>query len=787
MGIKKALLVLTVFTAFCAVAMAEDIVRDSIGIHSSSVKTVEALLQGQVAGVRVWSMDSSPLSAQGVSIRGVNSLRGNGTPLYVVDGTVLNASNARNIDPFWQYGDQAFASPLSILSFMTPDDIESIEVLKNTSATALYGSKGANGVVLINTRRLSEEKMHVILDSDVDVSVPVLKGSSTPGISHNHRLMLGSMKDRTGYTLSAYFRDDNYILPQAGSMKGGLRTTFETKANSVVWFGLNSQLAVGNTSHAAASAWYGAESLTVNMRNEAASVAGWANNYDDFALDFRAVNSIWMRLNLFKGFSFKFDLGTDYEYQTRRFWWGEGTPMGDENNGAAAILRTSIFAYNASGVFNYQFFISGDHRFDISVGSQVYGNWDVFNTLNGTDFYDYSLRSKGLNIAASKAILHKYDMKYFTCGMFGSLKYDWKNIAGVDVAYRTDFTPEYDTWEMYPSASAYFDLGRLFLQDNSVLSGLRLKGGYGESGREDYVPYDFLGAYTPGSYMKVDKDVKVFYDGRSYIHTKEWNASLALGLFDDRLTIEAGYYDRKTSDKLSVYCLGERPENSRYWHFTERSELASQESVIANSGVELTLGAVPVRIKDWTWSINLNAAYNINRVAKLAVEDQGGLAIGREVVATRNIEGYPVSSIVDYEGNVLGNPTPKYHGAISTCLRWDALSLDILADGAADFDILNINRMTVNNVLSVKERFVEKGDFLRVARVSLAYDIPMKNVRWIESLQVRLSGCNLAVFTDYSGWTPDVNSLAVSNFRLGMDSGSYQAARTFLLGFNIKF
>ena len=260
-----------------------------------------------------------------------------------------------------------------------------------------------------------------------------------------------------------------------------------------------------------------------------------------------------------------------------------------------------------------------------------------------------------------------------------------------------------------------------------------------------------------------------------------------MGLFDNRLTIEAGYYDRKTSDKLSVYCLGERPETSRYWHFTERRELSSQESVIANSGVELTLGLVPVRTKDWNWSLNLNAAYNINRVAKLAVEDKGGLTIGREVLATRNIENYPVSSIVDYEGNVLGNPTPKYHGALGTALRWKGLTLDVLADGAAGFDILNINRMTVNNVLSVKEKFVEKGDFLRLARVSLAYDVPMKNVRWIESLQVRLSGCNLAVLTDYSGWTPDVNSLAISNFRLGMDSGSYQAARTFLLGFNIKF
>ena len=95
--------------------------------------------------------------------------------------------------------------------------------------------------------------------------------------------------------------------------------------------------------------------------------------------------------------------------------------------------------------------------------------------------------------------------------------------------------------------------------------------------------------------------------------------------------------------------------------------------------------------------------------------------------------------------------------------------------------------MGINNRVSVKEKYVEKGDFLRLARVSLAYDIPMKNVRGIDSFQVRLSACNLAMLTSYSGYSPDVNSFAISNYYLGMDNGSYQAARTFVLGFNIKF
>ena len=78
---------------FSTAAYAGDVVKDTLGTTASSAKAVETLLQGQVAGVRVWSQDGSPMSASGVSIRGVNSLRGGQQPLYIVDGVILNDSN----------------------------------------------------------------------------------------------------------------------------------------------------------------------------------------------------------------------------------------------------------------------------------------------------------------------------------------------------------------------------------------------------------------------------------------------------------------------------------------------------------------------------------------------------------------------------------------------------------------------------------------------------------------------------------------------------------------------
>ncbi len=809
---NRYLVLLALSALFSTVAYAGDVVKDTLGTTASSAKTVETLLQGQVAGVRVWSQDGSPMSASGVSIRGVNSLRGGQQPLYIVDGTILNDSNVKNIDPFWQYGEVSYISPLSRLSFLVPNDIESIEVLKNSSATALYGSKGANGVVIINTKKIKDEKSVINWESNLDVATPLVDKGTVPGISHNHKLTLGNTKNRTSYTLSAYFRDDNYVIPGSGSTKGGLRTSFETQANPVVWFGMNSTLAVGYTDNTAAGAYFGNDSYTISMRNPEASVDGWAADYEDDAIDYRAVNSVWIKFNLAKGFSFKFDMGADYQYTRRSLWFGNGTSFGLANNGAASIMGTSSFAYNANGVFNYNAYVDELHHFDVSAGVQAVGSWDVFNVMNGTDFYNHSIKYKSLNIAASKAQLFNYNRNVFALGIYGAFSYSYDGMIGADVAFRTDLNPEFNSWNMYPSVSAYWDVKKTLFADSDLVSTLRLDAGYGESGMDDTIAYENLGYYTPYKYDLVESTATPFFDARAYIHNKETNVSLTFGMFDDRLSITAGYFNRKTADVLSVYAKGEEvvteppvseedpdadpsedddvpvfvPEH-RFWQYKDREEVSQHNTEIKNEGVELSLTAVPVQTEDWTWSITANGAYNFSKISRLHSADMGGMTVGSSLVATENYEGFPVSSIVDEDGAVIGNPTPKYYGGLSTTLRWKDLSLDILTDGAAGHQILNLNNMYLNGATKVTGTYVENGDFFRIARVSLAYNIPVKSVKWMESLKVFATASNLAVFTSYSGWSPDVNSYAASNFRLGMDYGSYPAARSFVLGLSVKF
>ena len=121
---------------------------------SRAAATVDQLLQGRASGVQVTQNAANPNSGVSVRIRGTNSLRGNNEPLYVVDGVIISSAGE---DVGAVGTGNTGQDPQSGLNGINPRDIERIEILKDASATAIYGSRGANGVVLITTKSGSQE------------------------------------------------------------------------------------------------------------------------------------------------------------------------------------------------------------------------------------------------------------------------------------------------------------------------------------------------------------------------------------------------------------------------------------------------------------------------------------------------------------------------------------------------------------------------------------------------------------------------------------------------------
>ena len=136
--------------------------------EAAQVASLDKLLQGHVAGVQVTTGNAAPGGAVNVKIRGTSSFNGTGEPLYVVDGIILNPSTQDVENPLGSTGQES----QNALASINPQDIASMEILKDASATAIYGSMGANGVVLITTKQGSSEAPRIEFSTMVDIATP---------------------------------------------------------------------------------------------------------------------------------------------------------------------------------------------------------------------------------------------------------------------------------------------------------------------------------------------------------------------------------------------------------------------------------------------------------------------------------------------------------------------------------------------------------------------------------------------------------------------------------------
>lgn len=797
--------------------------KDTLVFEKAVSQTPATLIKGKVAGVRVSSVDGSPNGAVNTNIRGINALRSDSQPLWVVDGVILTNGLSQNLDAFWQkggfttkgdvisdYSELSYSSALNGIAFLNPYEIESIEVLKDLSATSVYGTQGANGVIIVTTRQPKSSDAGIRWDSNMSVDFSNRTGSTfRPGISHNHSLGYGGVVHNTSWNVAAFIRQTNGIVRRVGSLYGGVNASLETKANSVLWFGLKTTLAAGAQHNASGVAYLGKPSTMIMSRYPTRfagnTLEGWEKDYDDDVEDYRAVTSAYLRINFMPSLYLKATVGADFEGNTRRIWYGEGTAFGAANRGAASILSSTLFNYNGKVELNYNLYIAKLHHVSAELAGEAVGSRNRFGVMNGTTFDLPYLRARGLATMGSRAAPYKFSRDYIILGTYGRLSYDYDSCVGVKLAYRADFSTKYTKSDQidYPSADAYVDISRLFFRDSRVVSALRLEGGWGIAGREEYIPYEMLGNYLR-EYPSVKSGTEVFYDGLNRLMSEEWNVGLRLG-FIERINLGVRYYDKSTTDSFYIYNFGKL--NGSYHDWAAKSSIDfSTDGSVRNRGVEVDVDADIIRTRDWTWNVWGNAAYNINTVTKVRYEDVSGRNIGKNIFVNVNASGYQVGSlygyhddpaggfkdlngdgdITDADKKVLGNTIPEFHGAIGTTLRYGPFTLDVMAEGAAGFYIANLNKVIAEGRTKLSERYVEKGDYLRLSRMSFCYDVPLK-VRWIKDLKVHLSGLNLLTLTGYSGWNPDVNCFGNSILSNGVDYGSYPTVRSVVLGVSFKF
>ena len=798
MNFKRIIAVFCILFSAAAFMSAKSIVVDTLGGTKSVAASPAELLKGELSGVRVSSVDGSPNGLYNVNVRGLNTLRGDSQPLWIVDGAVIGSSINQNLNAFYltggstingdklpDYSGRSYTYPVGNFAWLNPYDIESIEVLKDLSATSLYGMQGANGVIIVKTKRPVSGERNIWVNSNVGVDMSEQTGDAFKrGIQTTHDIGVnGVFGTNSFYNLSGFLRYNDSSIQNTGSTVGGLALNLETVANEVFKFGLYSFLNYGNYTMLAGTNHIGSPSTMLLSRYpegfKGDSLNEWINSYDDQMIDYRTVNSAWLQVNFHRSLYLKLTGGMDYQNQTRYIWFGKGTSFGKEYSGATGILNNSLMNYNFKGELNFDRIFAVKHHLTAGLAYDLNGNINKTNAMCGTNFDLPYLRGKGLSSSASIHAINKFDRIYMQMGAYAFLGYDFDGYAGVHGAARCDYNQKFDNEPIImPSGEAFVDFKKIFFKNTKAVSALKVTGGYGVAGREVVLPYEYMYAYISNE-PEIEKGTEPYFDGINRLLSKEWNVGFNVGFLNNRYILSLKYYDKNTEDSFKVYNFGK--VLSDMWVETENWTIVQESaSTIKNNGFEVDADFRFIDTPNVTWTTRVNAAYNINSVVALGEADKSVIGIVGGQQLSVNEENKPVGYVMN--SNVL----PKVSCGLGTTLALYGLTLDAKVSGAAGHSIINANRLVERSFDQFTEEDIEKGDYLRLDHVTLSYDIPLK-VRWIKALKVNVTGHNLYTLTNYSGWNPDVNSFGLNARAYGVDYGSYPLHRSFVLGISVRF
>ena len=750
------------------------------------------LIQGTISGVRVSSVDGNPDGLKNVNIRGVNTFRGDSQPVWIVDGVILGSDIVRNLDGFWQFDEESYTAPLNNIPFLNPSEIESIEVLKDVSASAMYGAMGANGVILITTKRAKETDPLVYLNSNWGIRNASLTTTNSFGVS--------KLADKTSYRFTGYYRHNGAMVDNSGSNQFTLTASLESRANPYIWFGINTIASLGMIASPGTTAYFGKPSTMLLKRFPEFftedTIDGWKRDFDDDSKDYRTVTSAFLTLNFTPALRLHTTVGVDFQDNRRAIWYGNGTSFGSASNGAASNISSVLLNYNVRSELSWKHYFTEDHLLNLSAVAEVLGNSNKFNTMNGKDFFNHDLRAKGIQAAASHPQIHRFAHNWFRHAYYLRASYAWKDIVGIDGFFRTDFTPKYrdDKPSYYPGANAWF-----------AWKWFRLTAGWGISGREYYVPYELTSSWLRSDYPKVETGAESFFSSMNTLTSQEYNVGLEAKFWKDRIRVAGKFYNKSTLDAFNMYCFGIKGQI--LWSDSDRTDVLERSGSLRNRGLEFDADALVVNLPKHKLNLFATASFNVNQITEIDRKDMRGLNVGSGSYVNLNVIGHQVGEVFGYktdtEGNfiditadgkvtevdrvILGNVIPEFMGSFGAAYSFDRLSVSMLWDGAAGYDLINMNRMLKDGATEVSTDYVEKADFLRLARLSVGYDFKLPQKSFIKQLGINLSAANLLTISGYSGWNPDVNSFGLTVLSGGIDYGSYPQVRTVVLGISAKF
>lgn len=636
--------------------------------------TPQQLMQGAFSGVNISQNSGKPGGSNTIRVRGGTSITASNDPLYVIDGVPISTSagvNQSNIgSSTTDFFDQ---EPINPLSNINPNDIESINILKDASATAIYGSRGANGVIMITTKKgkagmrqldysfnlgvsTVAKKLDVLTGDEYRKTVSELgltlddKGQNTDwqdvifrtAISQNHYFSFMSGSENTSYRASAGYSNQNGVMEGSGMKSANARMNINHKAlNDKLKLNMNISYGETNSDQAPVSNTVGSEmgssmlyeayvfNPTYPIYNEEGDyydVPPYRVNPASFSkelLDERATSQFLGNLtadwNFYKPFTLQVNAGYNKNTINRNSYISKSNLLGNGNNGYVTVQKLSDYSKLLETILKYnQSF--GKHNIDAMVGY----SWQYFysegQTTKAYGFLSDNFKWYSLAAAQTVESVSSYAESNTLISMYGRINYNYADKYLLTATVRRDGSSRFGSgnkWGIFPSVAASWRISQEDFFQNDIMSDLKLRASFGITGSQEIGNYNSLstlGASTNGYLVGGEKITIVLPQQYTnpdlkWEQTAQTDIGIDFGFLNGKIRGSIDYYYKKTTDLLLSVAV---PSPSLI-----TTQIANVGTV-TNQGIELDLSFDLMRTKNFAWDANLNLSHNKNEVVSLS-------------------------------------------------------------------------------------------------------------------------------------------------------------------------
>lgn len=790
-------------------------------LKGSIISSLDQSLQGRAAGVTAVTTSGAPGSSSSIRVRGQATINANAEPLYVIDGVIVQGGGNTGAD--FGLGDalgNGKVSTISPLSTINPADIVSMEILKDASATAIYGAQGANGVVLITTkhgksgeakfsydgmvamsrqavrlnmmnlREYAQYYNEMIEEGDIDetnpyYATPSLLGKGTnwqdeifrTAWQHQHQLSAQGGSDKVQYYVSGSYMDQQGTIIGSNFNRFSVRTNLDAQLKKWLKLGVNATYAITNDNLKLADSNQGLiyYSLTtipdipvydVNGNYSSTIREGYTSPnpvalamMDEILLKRKKLSgNIYAELTPIKHITWRTELGFDMgESDANRY-----KPMIDL--GGWVRSQNSISYQKNSNYFwqlkNYLTYANqwGKHSVTAMVGQECWvSRW---NYLSGSNTDLPSDEVHNVALATGTPSISSGFGSSAMASFFTRETYNYGDRYLGTYTYRYDgssnFGPK-NRWAGFHSVALAwrFSNEKFFEPVKKVIDNGKLRLGWGQTGNSSIGSYAWGAAITrmPSALGMGFRPSNIPNTSIRWESQEQYNVGLDLGFFNGRLNLTVDAYYKRSDDMLMSMQLPSYMGTQGNGSSKLQAPKGNYGS-IENKGLEITLDAHPVQLKNFSWDSNFQISFNKNKLLSLSDTENATLVgygqwgdvvcvseIGKPLY---NFYGYKVEGVykdlddiqnsakpakypsdgvfsrgntvwvgdikykdVDENGIIderdrtdLGSPLPKFIFGWTNTFRYRNLDLSIFLNGSYGNKVMNYNSLTLTHMNS---------------------------------------------------------------------------------------